>query len=384
MLEVNLERFWHDNDIALKNPFGRDIPQAPMKIDMSYETLFDELGYEFDMRRLERDYEFARSAARAYNDLAEKIVGRRLLDEEAYDPSKRFPRVKSVGEVIGCPRTEDKWSDWLHPAAHNPQELARLIDRMEKMTRDDIRAAMLPEDWDEACRRIYERHGIRPHLGRHLRGPVTLAMSIYGEENLIFLILDDPPLAARFRDALTRIIIEYYKICDEISGVEYGPDGKPVRGGFSVADDNCALLTPDMYEFFGLPILMAIYEQFAPRPGDSRFQHSDSDMGHLLPVLARTGMNCVNFGPNVRFKDIRAAMPHTVVMGTLAPFTLMRNDTEKIIAEVRRDLDEARQTRGLIVAGAGSINNGTRLTSMRAVMYAIENWGRADRGWVPD
>lgn len=375
MLPVDLERFWHDDAIAHRDPFAADLPQPANGVRMSYETIFDELGHPFDMRRLEEDYPFARSAAAAYNDRAQKIVGKRLLDESAYDPARRFPRVRGLGEVFGCKLTKDRWSDWLHPAAATPEELARLLDRVQAMTLDDMRRAMLPPDWDEACARLLAEQGRRPHLGRWQRGPVTLAMSIYGEENTIFLIMDQPDLAARFRDVLLRAMLDYFSVCDRISEVEYAADGKPVRGGFSFLDDNCALLTAEMYAFFGAPILKAVFDRFASRPGDRRYQHSDSDMGHLLHELAATGLTAVNFGPNVRFADIRAAMPRAEVHGTLAPFTFMSNDEGAILREVRRDLDEARSTRGLVVATAGSINNGSRLTSMRTVMHAIQNCG---------
>jgi uroporphyrinogen decarboxylase len=165
-----------------------------------------------------------------------------------------------------------------------------------------------------------------------------------------------------------------------VSGTERGPDGKPVRGGFWFCDDNCCLLTPDMYAAFGQPVLQAVFGEFASEPGDMRYQHSDSDMGHLLPLLAATGLTRVNFGPTVRFAAIRAAMPRAVVEGTLAPFTFMRNDEAAILAEVRRDIDEARATLGLCVATAGSINDGSKLSSMRAVMGLIQSYGRVAEG----
>ena len=374
---VDLERFWHDNDIALRDPFGEHIPQAAMGIFMHYETVFDELGHRFDMRRLQREPDFAHQVARAYNDRAEQIVGRRLLDEHQYDPDRQTPRIHSIAEILGCPITQDEWSEWVHPAADDPASLVRLLDRIERL---DLYEAIFPPGWEAACRQRYERTGRRPVIGRHLRGPVTLAMSIYGVENLIYLILDDPPLARRFRDVLLHTILEYFRITGEVAATvvppEPGADSGDEPGGFSFADDNCALLTRPMYESFGQPILEAVFERFAPRPQHRRFQHSDSDMGHLLEPLAATGLNAVNFGPNVRFRDIRSAMPGAVVYGTLAPFTFMSNDRAAIMAEVRRDLDEARATRGLVVATAGSINNGTRLTSLRAVMHTIQHHGR--------
>ncbi len=362
------QRFWADNEVALRDPFASSLPRPAMGIFMSYETIFNELGHTFDMRRLEKDYDFARNAARAYNDLAEKIVGRRLLDEQAYDPVRRGPAMPSIPDFFGCVTSQDQWSEWVHEVATTPQELSQLLDRMERL---DVRAAVRTEAFERECQAFTQRTGKRPQYGRHLRGPVTLATSIYGTENLIYLILDEPELAARFRDTLQRVILEYFRLRDEISGVEYGSDGKPTQGCFYFADDNCALLTPEMYAFFGQPILQAVYDQFAPRPGETRYQHSDSDMGHLLPLLAATGMNSVNFGPTVRFAQIRAAMPKAVVHGTLAPFTFMNNDEAGIVAEVQRDMAEARETRGLVEATAGSVNNGSRLTSLRLVMETM-------------
>jgi uroporphyrinogen decarboxylase len=74
--------------------------------------------------------------------------------------------------------------------------------------------------------------------------------------------------------------------------------------------------------------------------------------------------------------EIRKYMPRTRIDGCLAPFTFMNNDIDAIIREVRRDCEMARESRGLNLSTAGSINNGSLLTSMRAVMYAIQNYGR--------
>jgi uroporphyrinogen decarboxylase len=74
--------------------------------------------------------------------------------------------------------------------------------------------------------------------------------------------------------------------------------------------------------------------------------------------------------------DIRKYMPETRIDGCISPLTFMRNDEEEIIEEVKRDCMMARNTRGLNLSCAGSINNGSLLTSMRAVMYAIQNYGR--------
>ena len=138
------------------------------------------------------------------------------------------------------------------------------------------------------------------------------------------------------------------------------------------------MLTPEAYELFGAPILQGVFDYVSPDPGDYRYQHSDSAMGHLIPILARFNLTGCNFGPTITVREIRKYMPRTCIDGQLAPFTFMNNDEEKIIAEVKRDCEMAREgnIKGLNLTTAGSINNGSLLTSMRTVMAAIQNYGR--------
>lgn len=368
MLPVDLERFWQDNDAAAADPFSHAIPQPPLSLWMS-DAVYDELGLDYDPLRFERDADFANRVSKAYNDRAQSIVGRRLLPENR-DPRQALPRKRDVAELFGCRREFHAGSWWHMPAAGTPDELARLLDGMDAMTGSRLAEAIFPADWDAECRRMERQFGLRLGHAFDLRGPVTLATSIYGPENLIFLILDDASLASRFRDTIARVVIEYHRLCAAAA------DPAKVRPGFSFRDDNCALLNGDMYAFFGQPIVEAVFTEFAPGPDDWRYQHSDSDMGHLLPLLAATGLNRVNFGPTLSVRQIRDAMPRAVIEGQLAPFTFMGNDEQAIIAQVRRDIDQARETRGLVVATAGSVNNGTKLTSYRAVMHAIQTYGR--------
>jgi len=191
-------------------------------------------------------------------------------------------------------------------------------------------------------------------------------------ENLILLILTNPDLAQRFRDAILRTILEIARILDEEAG--YDPQTAP--HGWGWADDNCCLLRPEMYEFFGCPILKTVFERYAPNPNDRRFQHSDSDMAHLLPILAQLNLTEANFGPTLTVNEIRKHMPRTIIDGQLAPFTYSRNEEENMVLEFLRDFEMAREQRGLLFATAGSINNGSRLTGMRLLMAAIQHYGK--------
>ncbi len=364
---VDIEQFWKDQEAAGKDPFGEDIPQCALAIRMNHECVFDELGIEEDATRYKDNPDWALELRKQYNDRSEEIVGKRLLNENPpAETPQRWPGTKQLHHVFEAENVWHGGSWWLEQSADNPEELSALLDRVEKRN-EDLRSFILPENWDEEKPRLKELGIPAPGYG-HQRGPVTFAMSIYGSENLIFLMIDNKELAGRFRDLIIRTMTGIRDILDEEAGEK--------RKGFSFADDNCALLTPDMYEYFGAPVLQAMFDRYAPEPEDWRYQHSDSDMGHLLPILGRFNLQGCNFGPKLTVKEIRDHMPNTVIQGQLAPFTFSRNEEVNIVAEFLRDFDQAKETKGLNFTTAGSINNGSRLTGMRLIMAAIQKWGR--------
>ncbi|NLF40601.1 hypothetical protein GX586_14245, partial [bacterium] len=261
---------------------------------------------------------------------------------------------------------------WLQQSARNEDELNALLDRVDERLRN-LRAFILPPNWAEEKTRLMGI-GVKPPVYRGQRGPVTFATSVYGAEDLIFLILDNPDLATRFSNTIKRAMLELARVLDEEA--DYTPENAP--RGFWFADDNCCLLNPEMYKLFGYPVLKAMFDRYSPDANDPRFQHSDSNMAHLLPLLGTLNLTGTNFGPTLTVSEIREHLPNAVIQGQLAPFTFSRNEEESIVLEFLRDFDMAREKRGLRFETAGSINNGSRLTGMRLIMAAIQRYGRFD------
>ena len=370
-LDLDIEQFWKDEETAHNdNCFSTEAKQVACGIRMSDECVFAELGEEGEpwgytppARRMELN--------KRYNEKAIKIVGRPLLYEgESYPEDSEFT-YRRIGEVFGGQYVFDGKTEWLRPTLTDNESLKKKLDEIDKM---DLRSFILPANWESEKKRIFEKYGLKPWEFSGVRGPVTLATSVFGVENLLFLYYDDPDLFQRFSETIQKVIIGYIDIFRE----ESGHDKTNFTHGFGFYDDDCNLMTEEMYEMFGLPVLKAVFDHCSPDSQDRRYQHSDSAMEHLVPILASLNLTGCNFGPTVTVEHIRKYMPNTRIDGQLAPFTFMRNNEDDIIAEVRRDCEmiKATGTRGLNLATAGSINNGSLLTSMRVVMAALQNYGR--------
>lgn len=379
MLELDVEQFWKDEETAHEeNCFSKSASQVALGIRMSGECVFAELGekgepwgYISPERRYELNCRF--------NEKAVKIVGRPMLPEIKPEKKKRevaIPEFRQIGEVFGGQYVFEGGTLWLNRTLKGERELARKLDEVEQMidNPEQFQAFVLPKDWDERCRAAYEMYGIRPKQYMHVRGPVTLATSVYGTEDLLYLYYDAPELFTRFADVIGDVILAYIELFIK----ESRNDENCFRHGFSFADDNSYLMTPEMYRNFGYRVLKKVFGRTSPDPGDERYQHSDSAMGHLIPLLSDFNLTGCNFGPTVTVREIRKYMPHTRIDGQLAPFTFMRNNEADIVAEVKRDCEAAKENdaRGLNFGTAGSINNGSLLTSLRTVMAAIQNYGR--------
>ncbi len=375
--ELDVEQFWKDNDLAMRdNCFYEGAPQVAFGIDVLDECVITELElglHPWSKIAPDKMTEYRKR----YNDKAEMIIGKRIMREEQ-KPHLKFPAVKLHGEVFGGVYAERDHVTWLHSDIKTPEELEQTLDRVDRLL-PDLRRFILPANWDAEKKRIFEETGETPDpywYGRRVRGPVTLAMSIFGIENTIFLMYDEPELAHRFFDAISNVIMGYVRIFEEEAGIE---KIRKNHYAFRFNDDNCSLLTEELYEEFAFPVLKRIFEATCPdRDVYCRYQHSDSAMAHLIPVLSRLDLTAVQFGPTVLLDQIRKYMPNTRVDGCLDPMHLMNNEEEKIIAETRRDCEMAKalNTRGLKIDAAGSVNFGTKLTSLRAAMYAVQTYGR--------
>jgi len=380
-LDLDIEQFWKDEELTHEeNCFSKKSPQVALGIRMSNECVFSELGEEGDQwgyTAPERRYELNCR----YNEKARKIVGRPLLREDKPLPKEKQPKVtipayRQIGEVFGGKYEFDGNTTWLKRTMSEPEQLKKKLDEVNALTADKeaFRRFVLPSDWDERTKAVYELYGKRPGQFRSIRGPVTLATSVFGVEDLLFLYYDDEGLFTHFADTIGDVVMAYIDLFIR----ESGHTDDNFMHGFRFYDDDSNLMTPDMYKKFGYRVLKRVFERTAPNPDDERYQHSDSAMGHLIPLLADFNLTGCNFGPTVTVQEIRKHMPKTRIDGQLAPFTFMRNNEDDIIAEVKRDCEAAKENdlRGVNIATAGSINDGSLLTSMLVVMAAIQNYGR--------
>ncbi|MFW6269637.1 MAG: uroporphyrinogen decarboxylase family protein [Bacillota bacterium] len=359
-LDVN--NFWEVNKKCFE-PFTTDKPRVPLTFWLDDHFIFEEMGIESTLKYY-NNYDYQLKMNKLCNQKTKKILGKKFYSE---DPIQR-PSPRRFEVIMGSHwEYSEGGTPWLESTVENIDDVKALISKAVKL---DMEEEAFPENWQEKKDKYEEITGKKIKIGGSgSRGPATMATSILGTTNTCMYIMDEPDVMDEFFNILGSKLIEYHKVLMEDTGKENS-------GGYSLTDDNSYLFPPAQYERFCAPFLEKIFSEFAPEADDKRFQHSDSAMGHLMPILKDLGINGVNLGPSISPEEIRKAMPDTVIHGQIPPFTLRNGSAEEIIETVKRDINTVGQDGGLVECPAGSVAGGTPLENLKIYMWAVETYGQ--------
>lgn len=358
-VDLDLTAFWAENDRSKGKPFRTDKPRAPLALPFDEHWLFEEMGLPSTIRYYQ-DKPYQSEINRECNDRIEKAIGLRPFNERiSGQPLLRIEQVMgSKIELI------ENGTPWLEPGVSTIAEMHQKLDEIENLTDLEFKSLVCSEGGS-----FRAENDLRA-VQAGSRAPATMATSILGTMNAMYWIVDCPDDMDRFFAVLGDTIIRYHRLNERESNVKIK--------GYYWLDDNCCLYSPELYARFCYPAMKRVFEAFAPEPEDYRYQHSDSEMRHLFPYLAKFDLKAVNFGPTIPVQVIREAMPQAEIHGQIAPMTLRNGRFDAIVAEVKRDFEGAGADGGLLITTAGSISAGTRLESIRQLMWAVQTHCRYD------
>jgi uroporphyrinogen decarboxylase len=264
----------------------------------------------------------------------------------------------------------DNAGPWTLEVIEDPvHDVPRLIRQMEK--HDVLKAGVTPIilEWRE---RIKEEYGVELRYGTSCHGLATLGSIVCGTTNFIYWLYDYPDQMDALMQLFYEVNLEYMIRLREATGA-------PMRG-MGMGNDNVAFLTPDLYRKYCLERERAWYDYFSEPGVENRSFHSDSDNAHMLEVLNELELSSVNLGPNVDPLLIREKMPKSMIEGQVPPFLLREGTPEQVMARARQDIEKVAGDGRLLLASAGSINDGTPHENVRAMMRAAEVYGRYENG----
>jgi len=347
---MDIREFWEVNRVCLERPFSTSKPRAALTLGLDDHWLMEELGFKPTLRYYQ-DEAYRIEMNREGNRRLEEGIGLRPFGESF------SPGPVRLEELLGC-RVEvlEGGTPWLEPSLESLEEVEAWVKQSEAWD-----AAWME---DQLCRSGWSPCPSSGKRTEWSRGPATVASSILGVMLMMDLMIEEEDLADAFFASLMRLYLARFEALETLTGQQIT--------GIAWLDDNCALFNPEFYERFCMPIHRAVMERFASQADSFRFQHSDSDMAHLLPFLAELNLHGVNLGPRIPAQVIREHLPTAVIHGQIAPFTLRNGTKAEIEAEVIRDFQAVGADGGLVITTAGSVPAGTSIERMRFLMEMVE------------
>jgi len=212
--------------------------------------------------------------------------------------------------------------------------------------------------------------GVVTPAGSWTDGPLTLLMSIRGDEGLLDMYLD----TAYFEEMMKYAVdfeIKYARATRKLSGTPMKPDA----GG--AADDSIELISTDDYKRFILKWHKRLYDELVGK--GPRDMHICGDTQRHFPTLIKElGLSTVDTGFPINWQTLRDEVGEGVtIQGGPHIEVLRRGTPESVKAETKRILQSGIMRGGkFIIREGNNLPPMTPLGNLYAMYEAVKEFGR--------
>jgi len=154
-------------------------------------------------------------------------------------------------------------------------------------------------------------------------------------------------------------------------------DPRP-RGGFGLAEDTAAVLSPQQYREFCLPYTARIFDTFAGGPGAGRGVHICGESTHLHEVLRDelriTSLDLFGYmvEPETAAKNLGGRV---YLWGNISPMLMLNGTRGDVKAAALKVLQALAPCGGLLLGDGANVCPGTPLENLAAITEAAEEYG---------
>ncbi len=358
-MQVDVKAFWEENRRCSRR-YTTDKPRLALSLSIG-EDLIKSVAGVTDHPRFYNDYAYQQQVRAQAGALIERETG--IPVGPAINAGSVIYASLFGGEVV----YPDNAPPWIRPVVQHKEDILAAIRRVEGA--DPQTLGIMPW-WLEWRQRILDEYGVDSRIGYSFHGPATMSAMLCGTTRFLYFIYDYPELMQELYRAIEEMGLRFMREMRQLTGMS--------MRGMGVYDDDSALLSPRLFAEYEHPVLERWYKAFSPGPDDERYFHSDGDMSHLLDPLRELGVSSVNLGPQVDLLRIREHMPRTVIHGHIPPFLVRNGTPDEIAALIARQFTLVGYDGGMVITTAGSLNEGTPMENLRAMMYATDRYCRFD------
>ncbi len=201
-------------------------------------------------------------------------------------------------------------------------------------------------------------------------GPIDIACSLCGSTNFFIYAKTEPDPVHSLLTKITDFMIKNIDVRDELF--------KPANHDFALYDDYCAFFNRKDFQEFAFPYIKKVWDAYTDKDSVRNF-HCDSPMDHIVDLLPEMGANVLlMFDPKNDIGFYKKEIGDRVCLkGNINPLKFMRFGTpETVKAEVKRQLEAAKEGGGYVISTGGEMGDGTPDENIFAMIEAVEEYGK--------
>lgn len=169
---------------------------------------------------------------------------------------------------------------------------------------EDIKSLEIPDPYKDGlmpivleCIDYMKKNSNLPVSFTDCQGPLNIALSLCGMENLCIWMYEYPEYVHELMDFCTEVLIQWVKIQKKHAGQKYESGAFPHGivlpegfGGIWIADDDAVVLSPDLYKEFVVPYNSKVFKSFGG--GTLHFcGNAEHQLENFLDTEGITGIN---------------------------------------------------------------------------------------------
>ena len=223
-----------------------------------------------------------------------------------------------------CVEAEPLGAEILFPPNAYPHIKSPLLDDWHRVLQmsipDPYTAGRMPLVL-EACQMLLEKDAGEHFVMGQVMGPTTIASQIFGIENLIYLLIDEP-------EGLTRLLSFTAQVTQTFAEALFTVGAHGVMINEPSASPN--IFPKEVFQAFIHPVLKATFAELKRKYSGAIWLQIAGNSTTILPSIAELEMDLVTIDFPVNLSQALQALSHKTVCGNLNPLLFLKGKQDQM------------------------------------------------------
>lgn len=194
----------------------------------------------------------------------------------------------------------------------------------------------------ETCQILLEQDGGEHFVVGQVSGPTTIASQIFGIENLIYLMVDEP-------EGFTRLLDFTAQVTQTFAEALFAVGAHGVMINEPSASPN--IFPKEVFQAFIHPLLQAMFTKLKRNYSGVNWLQITGNATAILPSIAELELDLVTIDSPVNLSQALQVLSHKTVCGNLNPILFLKGRRDQMAEALDEDIKQGRKAGYILGTG---------------------------------